>query len=88
MTLSLLKYRSTIIWAALVVLTIISWQVGTHGSDHERATVIVLALAFIKIRLIGLDFMELRDAPIGLRLSFEIYVIAIGALLIAMYLTT
>jgi heme/copper-type cytochrome/quinol oxidase subunit 4 len=83
---SLLRYRSTAIWIVLVVLTVISWLLGTHGADHRLATVVVMAFAFMKIRFVGMYFMELRDAPLPLRGLFEIYCLVVGTGVLVMYL--
>jgi hypothetical protein len=48
--------------------------------------VIVLAIAAIKVRLVGLDFMELRHAPIPLRAVFECYCVVMWAVLSGLYL--
>ncbi len=48
--------------------------------------VVVLAIAAIKVRLVGLDFMELRHAPIPLRVMFEAYCFGVWAVLSGLYL--
>ena len=85
MTLSLFNARSTYVWAALVAVTVVSRAVGAeHGIDSTVA-VIVLALALIKVRFVGLDFMELRTAPAFLRGVFEAYCGILWAVLAGMY---
>ena len=42
--------------------------------------------ALDKVRLVGLDFMELRNAPIELRAVFEFYCFAVWAVLSGLYL--
>jgi len=85
-TVQLLKNRTTVVWGALVALTIVSWQLGTHGSSHQLATTIITAVAFTKVRFVGMYFMELRDAPLPLRLIFEGYCVLVGLAVIVMYL--
>jgi hypothetical protein len=46
---------------------------------------LVLAIAAIKIRYVGLDFMELRTAPLPLRVAFESYCAALFLVLAGMY---
>ena len=77
------------VWAVLVAATIVSWAVGGgHGAGgHEAATVAVLAVAFVKVHLVGLYFMELRSAPVPLRLLFEGWVVVTGSVLIGLYLS-
>jgi hypothetical protein len=86
MTRSLLRARSTIVWLALIVVTIVSWAVGADHEVGSGIAVVVLALAAIKVRFVGLDFMELRDAPLFLRGIFEAYCIILWMILAGMYL--
>lgn len=86
MTQQLLHGKTTLVWLFLVVATIVSWQVGTHGGSAEVSTTIVMAVAFVKIRFVGLWFMELKDAPLPLRGLFEGYVVLVGLAVIIMYL--
>jgi hypothetical protein len=62
---ALLNRRVTLTWVALIVATLISAWVGIdYAAGAARAvTVVLMIIAFIKINLIGRDFMELRDAP-------------------------
>jgi caa(3)-type oxidase subunit IV len=84
---TLLKSRISIVWLVLIAATLISWKVGTdHGVHAHLATVIVLLVAFIKVRLVGLYFMELRESPLPLRLIFEGYCVVVCTTLIIMYL--
>ncbi|MDT5015792.1 MAG: hypothetical protein QOD39_1952 [Mycobacterium sp.] len=86
MTLSLLRARSTYVWLALVAVTIVSWAVGADHEIGSGIAVFVLALAAIKVRFVGLDFMELRNAPLLLRGIFEAYCIVLWMVLAGMYL--
>ena len=71
-------------WLVLIVATLISYALG---ADHGTGSVIVvLAIAAIKVRLVGLDFMELRSAPVPLRVAFEGYCLGLWALLSGLYL--
>src|SRR6516165_7952486 len=66
---ALLRTPATVVWVVLVIATIASWTLGTaHGMhNHSLASVLILLIAFIKVRLVGLYFMELREAPTALR---------------------
>jgi heme/copper-type cytochrome/quinol oxidase subunit 4 len=85
----LVRQRATIIFGLLVTLTALSfWLTVGHGSNlfGEPAKIVwtqVIVLAFIKVRWILLDFMELRTAAIKLRVLFEGFVVAVAAMLIA-----
>lgn len=84
---SLIKSRVTLVWLGLIIATLISWTVATdHGVSARLATVIVVLVAFIKVRFVGAYFMELREAPWPLRLIFEGYCIVVCSVVIIMYL--
>lgn len=74
----LVHSRATLAWLALLALTAASWGLG-HGSHPGRlGGAAILALAFVKVRLIGSELLELREAPRWLRGAFDGYVLAVG----------
>lgn len=77
----LLRTRTTAVWVLLTVATLLSWTLGTH---HGLA-IAILVIAFVKIRFVGLYFMELRGAPPVLRVVFETYCLAVLLTLSATY---
>ncbi|WP_099024907.1 cytochrome C oxidase subunit IV family protein [Mycolicibacterium palauense] len=81
-----LRNRAGLSWLILVAATLISWAVGADHGTGALVVVVVLAIAAAKIRLVGLDFMELRHAPIPLRAVFETYCVTLWALLSGLYL--
>ena len=83
---ALLKNRASVSWLILVAATLVSWAVGAEHGTGSAVAVLVLAIAAVKVRLVGLDFMELRHAPVALRAAFECYCLGIWALLSALYL--
>ncbi|MFE6922037.1 cytochrome C oxidase subunit IV family protein [Nocardia sp. NPDC057663] len=80
-----MRDRVTIIWGILVAATLLSFWLGAdHGiSSDNMCTTVILVVAFIKVRLIGRYFMELREAPPVLRGAFEAYCLAACITLIA-----
>ena len=75
------------VWLALVAATGVSWAVGAdHGDAVQAGTAVSLAIAFLKIRFVGMDFMELREAPPGLRRAFEGWVAVVGTTVVVLYL--
>ena len=84
--LSLIPVRARLSWLILVVATCASWALGAEHGTGSVVVVAVLGIAAVKVRLVGLDFMELRHAPIPLRAVFEIYCVALWALLSGLYL--
>jgi heme/copper-type cytochrome/quinol oxidase subunit 4 len=81
-----LRTPTGITWVALVVATLVAWWVGTdHGlDDPTAAAAVLLAVAVVKVYLIGMEFMELRRADPRLRLAFQGYCALIGVGLIGM----
>jgi hypothetical protein len=89
---ALLRTPITAVWSLLIFATLLSWWLGTDhgfgsGSDYTLATLAVLVVAFFKIRFVGLYFMELRHAPLPLRLLFEGYVLVVCGGVIGLYLS-
>lgn len=78
---NILPWRALIAWIVLVALSVanplLGWELG-HGTV---VAIIVLALAAVKVRLVCLDFMELRHAPLGFRIAVEIYVVVLWSVL-------
>ena len=84
----LLRSRITLIWLLLIAATITSLLLGTDNlvAAVKTASVLVIVVAFIKVRFVGLYFMELREAPIQLRLIFEGYCLVVCTALVVMFL--
>ena len=85
---SLIRNRITLVWSGLILATALSWVLG-HGlgfSDPRYTGVAILVVAFVKVRFVMLDFMELRHAPLAMRAAAEVWVLALGVVLIALFL--
>ncbi|CAN5636505.1 hypothetical protein BH11ACT6_BH11ACT6_15390 [soil metagenome] len=83
--LELVRNRAGVSWLLLVAATLASSIVGAEHGTGSLVAVVVLAIAAVKIRLVGLDFMELRHAPIPLRVAFEVYCVVLWAGLSGLY---
>ncbi|BBO28293.1 hypothetical protein AltI4_26810 [Alteromonas sp. I4] len=63
--------KETLVFLILVLLTLSSWFVSAYdnpGSEGENIDgVIILLLAFLKVQLIILYFMEVKEATIVLK---------------------
>lgn len=84
----LIVSKETLIWIALTVITLFSWVVGAHHgmlfSDHFAESSAILILAFFKVRLVIMHFMEIGHAPRALKISCESWVlISCAGLLLA-----
>ncbi len=78
---------SAVVWAALVIFTVASFALGGEHLIENRtlAAAVVIGIAAIKIRLVGLHFMELRHAPVALRAVFEAYCAVLFLALMGIY---
>ena len=83
--LELVRGRAAVSWVILIVATLVSYGLGADHGAGSAAAVAVLGIAAIKIRLVGLDFMELRGAPIPLKALFEGYCLVLWAVLSGLY---
>lgn len=85
----LLRSSASAVWIFLVLATVASWALGTdHGfvDNTKAASLIVLVVAFVKVRFVGLYFMELKDAPLPLRALIEAYCLIVCCLTIGFFL--
>jgi caa(3)-type oxidase subunit IV len=77
--------RVAVVWLVLLAATLLSWESAHSAGEYRLASTVVLLIAFLKARLIGLEFMELRAAPRVLRFIFEAWVVLACATLLALY---
>lgn len=81
---------ATPVWLMLSALTVLSWVLGADhgfgGTDRTNASVAIIAVTAFKVRLVGLYFMEVRDAPAWLRVLFESFCVTLLILLTTMYI--
>lgn len=84
----LLRGPFMVVWFVLIGATLVLWYLGAeHGvHNHRVATVLIMLVAFVKVRFVGLYFMELRDAPNPLRLLFEAHCATVCAVVLGVYL--
>jgi hypothetical protein len=84
----LLRNRISLIWLVLIGATLTSLLLGADDliTAVKLASVLVIVIAFVKVRFVGLYFMELRNAPVPLRLVFEGYCLVVCVALVVMFL--
>ncbi|MET8430558.1 cytochrome C oxidase subunit IV family protein [Nocardia sp. NPDC004860] len=73
-----------LVWAALMAATLLSWHLGA-GNSTKNAAIVVIVVGVVKVQLIGDHFMELRHAPLALRLLFGGWCLVVGTCLTAMF---
>ncbi|MBS1188443.1 MAG: hypothetical protein H6R10_235 [Rhodocyclaceae bacterium] len=72
-------------WLILMIATGVTWWLGEVGAAGTTAIVALLAIAFAKGRLVILDFMELRGAPLMWRLLLEGWLVVVSSLILLAY---
>lgn len=78
--------RVSFIWLVLVTASLLSWEsTSIAGGDARAAHIAILIIAFIKVRLVGLEFMELRHAPVLLRSAFEAWLVLVCTILLYLF---
>lgn len=79
---SLTRDRLLLAWALLVAVTLVSVSAG--GSPFA-VTATVLGIALAKAGVVMFAFMEVRGAPLALRLLCTVWLAAVFAALLATY---
>jgi caa(3)-type oxidase subunit IV len=72
-------------WLILMAATAITWYLGEVGAAGTLSIVAMLVIAFVKGRLVILDFMELRAAPRLWRVLLEGWLILVSSLILLAY---
>jgi hypothetical protein len=72
-------------WLVLLAATGATWWLGEVGAAGPGAILAMLAITVIKGRLVILDFMELRGAPLVWRLLLGGWLIVVGGLVLLAY---
>jgi heme/copper-type cytochrome/quinol oxidase subunit 4 len=82
-----LRKPGTIVWAALVLATCAStWLLSKNSVTPVVATVAIMLIAAVKVRLVMRYFMEVRRAPLALRFICDGWLLAVTALIVTVYL--
>ena len=83
----LLRKPVSIVWAALMLATCAStWLLSKNSVTPEVATVAIVLIAAVKVRLKIRYFMEVRLAPLALRLVCDGWLLAVTGLIVTVYL--
>ena len=83
----LLRKPVTIVWAALMLATCAStWLLSKNSVTPEVATVAIMLIAAVKVRLAIRYFMEVRRAPLALQFVYDGWLLAVTALIVTVYL--
>ena len=83
----LIRKPVSIVWAELMLATCAStWLLSKNSVTPEVATVAIMLIAAVKVRLVISHFMEVRRAPVALRFVCDGWLLAVTALILTVYL--
>ncbi len=83
---STLHQRVTKVWLALVVLTALTtWGLSKDLFSPAAAVIGIFLIAAMKVRFVMLDFMELRHAPVRVRVAFQGWIVVVVALILSFW---
>nr|WP_221218438.1 MULTISPECIES: cytochrome C oxidase subunit IV family protein [unclassified Mycolicibacterium] len=78
-----------IVWAVLTLVTAVSWLTARDGGAahvlNPTVTVVVLLIAAAKTQLVIWHFMEVRRAPVWLKVTTISWLVGLFALLLGFY---
>jgi len=84
----ILRDATTLAWLILVGTTALGWWLGYMSHNAQDGilftTVGILVSAFVKVWIVGFQFMELKQAPRWLRHSFDAWIIAMCSTLVVL----
>ena len=83
---SVLRERVTMVWLGLMVLTCVTtWGLSKDLFIPAVGVVGIFSIAAIKVSYVMLDFMELRSAPIPVRVAFQAWPVAVAAMILGFW---
>lgn len=78
---------ASFVWATLILATCAStWWLSTDAFAPVVATVAIVLIAALKVRLVMLYFMELRSAPLRWRVVTDAWLLTVTGVIVGIYL--
>lgn len=80
------RQRATMVWLALMVATVATtWGLSKDAFSPVVTVVGTFVIAAVKVRYVILDFMELRHAPLAVRIAFEAWPVVVTAIILVFW---
>ena len=79
--------RIGLAWAGLLIATLVSWELG-HGigiPSVRHASIAIILVSFVEVRFVVREFMELRHAPMALKLLADGWILVVCTVMIGLY---
>ncbi|OUS12432.1 hypothetical protein A9Q89_05975 [Gammaproteobacteria bacterium 53_120_T64] len=80
------------VWLLLMLATGLSWWLGLdqgmssdQQSDYRYISSGLIIIAFIKVRIVIRYFMEVREAPLALKLICDAWLVLVSSAIIYLY---
>ena len=83
--------RETVAWLLLMLVTIIltyaldGGEAGALGLSDKVRNALILVIAFVKVRIVAYEFMEIRLAPVVMRAATNAWVIGTCLILLLLF---
>ncbi len=77
--------RLDLVWLVLLAATVATWMLGERGASGLGVMAALLALSFIKGRLVVLDFMALRGVRLMWRALLIGWLVLVASLIALAY---
>jgi hypothetical protein len=80
--------QTAMVWLLLSGATAVSWWLGVERvmTSRRTATVMILTIAMVKVRMVIRYFMNVKSAPLVLTAVCDLWVLALGTAMIGLYL--
>jgi caa(3)-type oxidase subunit IV len=86
---SVSRERVTWVWLGLMALTCITtWGLSKDLFSPAVAVVGIFLIAAVKVNYVMLDFMELRYAPIPVRVAFQAWPAVVAVMILGFWFAT
>ena len=72
-------------WLLLILASAATFELRADGFVGLAAGAATLVIAYLKQRLVILDFMELRHAPLVWRLALEGWLLVVSLIILSVY---
>jgi hypothetical protein len=72
------EHKLVMWWALLIGLTLVALETSIISRSTYAAVAVIILIAMIKVRIVVLEFMEVKHAPLWLRAALELWILAVG----------
>lgn len=75
----------SLVFLVLFLVTCLSWWLAEgYALTRTWPTIIVMTIAAVKLHLVSMHFMELKNAPRVLQIAFHLWIAAVWAVIVGL----